>query len=245
VSADDVGLLDGLGCYTTSRIDDGRARWSERHCKRLGRDAQTLGLGELDPALAARAFAELGRAAFGAGQGIVRLQAGRADGRLQLIGLPRWVGEEPQSWTAATAPMPHPGRSAFRSVKLSGNPAIAWARRFARESAVNEALMYDADGYLIEGTRSNLFLVSAAGELCVPDLGRGGVRGLARDVILESGALTRIRNVSASEVRAGRELIAVNAIRGARPIIELDGEPVGEGRPGPWAAELDDILARS
>ena len=242
---DDVAYLDGLGCYTTARIDDGRARWSSRHCERLRRDARTLGLGELDPSLAARAFGELGRAAFGGGEGVVRVQAGRAAGRLQLVGIPRWVGEEPGSWTAATSPLPHPGRSAFCNVKLSGNPNVAWVRRFARERAVDEVLMCDADGYLIEGTRTNLFVVTSAGELCVPDLARGGVRGVARDVILESGAAAKVRNLSLSDVRTGRELIAVNAIRGARPVLALAGRPVGEGRPGPWATQLDELLGKS
>ena len=39
-----------------------------------------------------------------------------------------------------------------------------------------------------------------------------------------------------------RELIAVNAVRGARPVIELDGKPVGDGRAGPAALRLRKIL---
>ena len=33
-------------------------------------------------------------------------------------------------------------------------------------------------------------------------------------------------------VHAARELLAVNSVRGALPIVELDGGPVGDGEPG-------------
>ena len=62
---------------------------------------------------------------------------------------------------------------------------------------------------------------------------------------MQSGAGARARNISASEVSRCRELIALNSVRGARPVLELDGKPVGDGRPGPRAAELDSILAKA
>ena len=39
------------------------------------------------------------------------------------------------------------------------------------------------------------------------------------------------------------ELIAVNAVRGAKPITALDDNPVGNGAPGPWSERLADVLA--
>ena len=238
-------MLDGLGCYSTARITSGVARWGDRHTARLQRDARALGLGEVDAGDVARAFRELGLAAFGDGEGIVRLQVGQVAGRLQLVGIPRWVGAEPAAWKAASSPFPHTGRAPWGNVKLSGNPSLALVRRWTREQDVDEALIYDAEGYLIEGTRSNLFVVTQAGELCTPDLHRGGVRGIARDVAMQSGVRARVRNISANDVGHCRELIALNAVRGARPVLELDGEPVGDGRPGPRAAELDSILAKA
>jgi D-alanine transaminase len=245
VAADDVAFLDGLGCYTTARVAGGTPRWGARHADRLRRDARALGLGDVDAVSIARAFSELGAAAFGDGEGIIRLQASRANGRLQLIGIPRWLGAEPASWDAATSPLPHPGPTPWGNVKLSANPTLALIRLFARERAVDEALIFDADGYLIEGTRSNIFVVTQLGELCVPDLDRGGVRGLARDVLMESVPGVRTRHISAGEVATCRELIAVNSVRGARPVVELDGQPVADGRVGAFARQLDAILAKS
>ena len=244
LKVDDGAFLDGLGCYTTARISSGVASWCGRHIERLTRDALALHLGAVDPAQVARAFGELGEAAFSHGEGIIRLQASRSGGRLQLVGVPRWLGPEPDSWRAATSPLAHPGPAAWGNVKLSGNPALAVIRRWTAQQDVEEALIYDADGYLIEGTRSNLFVVTRDGTLGVPDLDRGGVRGIARDVVMEALPDARVRNLSAREIGDCRELIALNAVRGARPVIELDGKPVADGRPGPWAARLDAILAK-
>ena len=51
------------------------------------------------------------------------------------------------------------------------------------------------------------------------------------------------QDVSRETLHAARELVAVNAVRGARPITELDGRPVGNGRPGPLARQLALTLA--
>jgi len=33
-------------------------------------------------------------------------------------------------------------------------------------------------------------------------------------------------------------------VRGVRPVIAFDGRPVGDGKPGPWAARLDHAFRR-
>ncbi len=45
-------------------------------------------------------------------------------------------------------------------------------------------------------------------------------------------------------LRAAQEIIAVNAVRGARPVVELDGAPVADGRPGPWSERFAEALDR-
>jgi len=37
-------------------------------------------------------------------------------------------------------------------------------------------------------------------------------------------------------------IVALNAVRGARPIVRLDGRPVGAGAPGPLAGSLQTVL---
>lgn len=241
---DDASFLYGLGCYTTALIHRGSVVWRDRHVQRLSRDAAALGLGEVDSTEAARALALLARAAFGEGNGAVRLQATReASGPARLVGIPRWLGDEPPAWTAIVSTIAHPGAQDFSGAKVAGQPFYVLAREQARGRGADEAILFDRHGYLIEGTRSNLIVVDAEGVLTTPDLARGGVAGVARAVVRERVPELKVRNLGRAELRSARELIAINALRGARAVTRLDDAPVADGREGPWARRLSTLLA--
>ncbi|MEE9608979.1 MAG: aminotransferase class IV [Myxococcota bacterium] len=241
---DDSAFREGRGCYTTARICGGRPRFAKRHAQRLGRDAAALGLGEVDERAATRALEALGAAAFANRDGVVRLQASRdGDGRLHLVGVPREIGDEPAAWAAIVADFPHAGPGPYAGRKVTNHLLFALAADAARDAGVQEALLFDGEGRLVEGARSNLFVVSSSGRLSTPPLERGGVAGIAREVVLERVGEAESRDISRAELRSARELVAVNAVRGARPVTRLDGEPVGTAQPGPWAARLAQALA--
>jgi D-alanine transaminase len=69
------------------------------------------------------------------------------------------------------------------------------------------------------------------------------VAGIARDVALARVAGIEEREIAAAELRSAREIVALNAVRGAKPITRVDGAPVGDGRPGAWAERLAAALA--
>lgn len=241
--ADDGAYAEGRGCFTTARAVAGKPRRVERHVRRLCRDARQLGLEGVDAGLARRALEELCAAAFGDGDGIVRLQVSRAgDGRLHLVAVPRPLEPDKHVWTAVRSDVVHPGPRPYGGAKVSARLDQALARDAARAAGADEALLLDAGGRLIEGATSNLFAAGPDGGLATPDLARGGVAGIARELVLE-----RVPGIHVRDVREGeplRELIAVNAVRGAVPIVRVDGRDVGDGRPGPWAARLTAALER-
>lgn len=242
--ADDSAFLEGRGCYTSARVEDGRARFAERHVARLVEGARSLGLPELDPERVRRALEELARAAFGGGSGVVRLQASRdGEGRLHLVGVPRALGPEPRVWSAIALRVAHGGPGFAPGVKVSSRLTLALAADAARRAGADEALVVDAGGYLVEGARSSAFVALSPGSLATPPLARGAVAGIARSVVLERVAGIAEREIAEAELRGAREIVAVNAVRGARPIVRLDGAPVGDGQPGPWAQRLADALA--
>ncbi len=242
--ADDSAALEGRGCYTTARVAGGRVRFAERHARRLQRDAARLGVGRVEEAEVCRALAELGRAAFGAGEGIVRLQAScDRDGRVHLVGIPQGLGTDERCWEAIRAPFAHAGPTPYGGCKVSGNVIAALGRQAARAAGVQESLLFDGDERLVEGARSNLCVHTADGVLATPPLSRGAVAGIAREIAVERVAELVEDDVRACELASARELIAVNAVRGARSIVRLDGVTVGDGRPGPWAKRLDAALA--
>ena len=98
-------------------IQAGRPRFAARHARRLAQGAAELGLPRLEEAAVLRALAELAKAAFEGGDGIVRLEASRdGDGRLHLIGVPRALGAarlgvERACWRPSLTPAPSRARA--------------------------------------------------------------------------------------------------------------------------------------
>jgi branched-chain amino acid aminotransferase len=220
-------------------VRDGHVRYAGRHVRRLRRDAELVGLGTLDEALAERALKELAQAAFPSSEGIVSLEAGPdAAGALRVLGTTRPLGPERPTWEALTAPFPHEGPTRFAGAKLSLRGRLEQAAVFARAGGADEALLLDEILWLVEGTRTNLFVVSEEGELLTPPLARGAVAGIARELALERIDAAQSGDVSHETLSRAREVVCVNAVRGARPVVRLDGRDVGGGRPGPWAARL-------
>jgi branched-subunit amino acid aminotransferase/4-amino-4-deoxychorismate lyase len=223
----------------------GRPRFPERHAARIARSARELGLGEIDPAQVVEALRSLAQAAFGEGDGVVRIQASRdGDGQPHLVGVPRPLGEEPAAWSAIVLALSHAGAGPAPGLKVSSRLTLALAGDAARAAGADEALLLDGAGFLVEGSRSNVVVVPAEGGPVTPPDAAGGVSGIARGLALERVPELREAPVPEATLRNAREVIAVNAVRGARPIVTLDGAPVGDGKPGAWARALDEALGR-
>jgi branched-subunit amino acid aminotransferase/4-amino-4-deoxychorismate lyase len=209
---------------------------------RLVRDARALGLGALDPGDVRERLLAAGRASFGAeGVGVVRLEA-RVGG--ELVASTRPLGSEPAAWRAIVAAVIHPGPGPAPGAKRAAVPALAAAREEATVAGADEALLLDAAGLLVEGARSNLVLALADGRCVTPPRARGAVRGVALEAALSAGVALFEQDVARDALGEVREIVATNAVRGARPILALDGRPVGDERPGPLAAALAAALAR-
>jgi branched-subunit amino acid aminotransferase/4-amino-4-deoxychorismate lyase len=243
VRPDDSAYSEGRGCFSTVRIAAGRARFASRHVARLRSDVRELGLGSLDEATVLAALDDLSSAAFAGGDGIIRLQASRDATGLRLIGVPRAIGIDHAEWTAILVAEPHPGASSARGSKVTNRLTLGLASQAARSAGVDEAVLIDAAQQLVEGARSNLFCALADGTVATPPIASGAVAGIARAVCLERIPEIRERVISTTELKQVGELIAVNAVRGAKAITALDDEVVGNGTPGPWSVRLADVLA--
>jgi branched-subunit amino acid aminotransferase/4-amino-4-deoxychorismate lyase len=236
--------MRALGCYTGARATRGRVWYAERHARRLARDAALLGIGEVDRALVLRLLGELA-APSRVGQDLkLRVEAHRdAELGVRLRGAATALEPDPIAWRAVAGA--HPGPSPASSAKSTERGAYDGALAAARAAGAEEALLFDAAGHLVEGARTSVIVARADGGIATPPLARGAQAGIAREILLESLAELREDDVSAFELRRAREVVAVNAVRGARAIVALDGHPIGSGRPGPLCERLAAALARA
>jgi branched-subunit amino acid aminotransferase/4-amino-4-deoxychorismate lyase len=219
-------------------------RFGARVAARLARDAARLGLGALDADACLAALAGLGAERFGPREGIVRLEASRsAEGGVRIAASARELGPEPGAWEAVVGSAAHGGAGPLAGAKLSGDPRIAGARAEADAAGAQEALLFDAEGRLVEGARTNLVVALAGGRIVTPPRARGCVAGVALEVVRERVAELGEADLSRADVARALEIVATNAVRGAVPIVRLDGRPVGAGAPGPLAARLREVLA--
>jgi branched-subunit amino acid aminotransferase/4-amino-4-deoxychorismate lyase len=245
VSADDSAFAEGRGCYTSVRSRGGAPRFAAQHVRRLERGAHLLCLPKPDARALHHALTQLGRAAFGHGDGIVRLQLSRGgDGTLRVTGVPRELGVDRAPWRAITAPFPHPGAALPGGPKLTSRPLFAMAAEAARVAGADEALFFDATGRLVEGSRSNVVVRLRDGTLCTPPVERGAVAGVALEVMGAGLPTLRRRDLSRGALLEASAVIATNAVRGARALVSLDDAVLGADGPE-LAAELNALWEKA
>ena len=108
-------------------------------------------------------------------------------------------------------------------------------RQLAVDAGAVEAVLL-RDGLLTEGAASNIFAVKD-GVLLIPPKSDLILPGITYDVVLElaqkHGIRCEIRDVSEAELRSAQELWLSSSTREVLAITRLDGQAVGDGRPGP------------
>jgi branched-subunit amino acid aminotransferase/4-amino-4-deoxychorismate lyase len=224
-------------------VTGGRVERAERHVARLRRDAERLGLAPPDALDVEALFIESAHSAFANGDGVLRIEWSRTEeGAPRLEATPRALGAEPSTWRAGICEATHPGPEQRFNSKYVDVSAYDIARKQVAESQLDEMLLFDAAGLLVEGGRSNLIIVTESGMPVTPDLALGPVEGLGLAIVRENRPEVAFARLTEAEVRAARELMAVNAVRGVVPITEFDGARIADGQPGAWAAKLSNLF---
>src|SRR3990167_5111527 len=132
---------------------------------------------------------------------------------------------------AMTCPDIRWSRCDIKSVALLANVLL---RHEARLAGCDEAILI-RDGHVTEGATSNVFVVRD-GELLTPPLGPEVLGCITRDLIIELAHRhqmpVRETPVTVEMLTQADEIWISSSTRGARPVVLLDGQPVGDGRPG-------------
>ncbi len=115
----------------------------------------------------------------------------------------------------------------------------------ANVAGVDDAIMLDIFGFVSETNATNIFIIKKGEVLtphadsCLPGITRGNVIYLARanDIPLVE------RNVSLTEVYTADEMFTTGTVGELSPVLEVDGRQIGNGKPGPMTARLQELYA--
>jgi D-alanine transaminase len=151
-------------------------------------------------------------------------------------------------------PDPKLGRDGIAVITI---PDIRWQRRDiksialvpnvlgkqqAREAGAYEAWQVERDGRITEGTSTNAWIVTAADAVVTRAADTAILNGVTRAAILDimrrEGYQLVERPFTVAEAKAAREAFLTSTTAELLPVVNIDGTPVGEGKPGPLSLKL-------
>jgi branched-chain amino acid aminotransferase len=259
VSVYDRGFLYGDGVFETLRVYQGKIFKAREHISRLFRSVKAISLAiPVTPEDIQKILTET-------------LEANRLrDARLRITisrGLDE-VGFEPKTSSSPTIVVVaeefsgHPEILYERGVNIavvktrkipaiSLNPQIKslnylnplLAKMESQKMGVFEGILLNQEGYLCEGTVSNLFLVKE-GHLLTPAPFCGILEGITRQTVLEmaqkSGIPVKEENLRPEEIFGADECFLTNTMMELMPAVKISGlaaqpevYPIGDGCVGP------------
>jgi branched-chain amino acid aminotransferase len=262
ISVFDHGFLYGEGIYETLRTYNGQPFLFDQHMRRLRNSAGMLALAVplTDAEIDAR-FRETMRAA-GLGdhpdrEAYIRILVTRGIGELSYDP----AATPTPSIVVIVKPNAHPPRDVFeRGVRVSlvgvvrnqpstVNPLIksnsllnnALGMQEALRRGGYEGVMRNYKGELAECTQSNLFIVKDGAAL-TPPLDAGLLPGITRAFLFEVGAEAGIPVREAvlrdADLFGADESFLTSTTREVVPIVQVDDQTIGRGRPGPITQAL-------
>ncbi|MDE2180619.1 MAG: aminotransferase class IV [candidate division NC10 bacterium] len=258
VSAFDRGFSYGDGLFETIRAYAGWVFGLERHLARLKKGADQIGIPfEGDVGKWRQVMGELlRRNRLHGADASLRLTVTRGSDVLGSLLPP----DAPPSPTLLLVARPLDAGIAERQQVGVGAVTVHWGSPFnplqiksldylynmlamthAKREGAQEALFVGADGCVIEGTTSNLFLISQE-ILTTPHEGSGLLPGITREVVIElakrEGLIVREAPIPLDEALSADEAFLTGSLKEITPLISVDGGRIGTGSLGPVTRRL-------
>lgn len=239
ISLFDPGFLYGDGIFETLRTYHGEIWQLEDHLARLVQSARMRGwkLSWNAEELAAAVQKTVRKNNYPDSRIRITITPGAKQPTLfiwvqPLEKLPHSVYE--RGVPAITFPLERP----FPQMKTISMQPLLIARSEMRKKKAFDALLINHKGNITEGTWTNVFIVKRK-VLITPRL--GVLLGTTRDIILKiARPLFRIKldDITRRELIHADECFLTNSPKGIVPVVRIDSEKVGTGRPGPVTRHL-------
>jgi branched-chain amino acid aminotransferase len=117
------------------------------------------------------------------------------------------------------------------------------AKRMAVKSGFEEALMFDPQGMVAEGTGENIFIVKN-GVVRTPPLAAAILAGITRDTTIqllrEQGVEVREEMIARDELYVADEVFLTGTAAEITPVRDIDHRKIGRGEAGPLTRRLQE-----
>jgi 4-amino-4-deoxychorismate lyase len=258
--ADDEAFLRGRAAFETLRVYGGRPFRLDDHLDRLAGSADRIGLPPADRA-GLRDAAEAALEAAAVEDAVLRFYwtPGR-EGRGRPLGL-ALVSAVPDGYDELRARgqrlvaldlgvvvgAQQSARWLLGGVKSTSYAVNMAAEAEAKARGADDAVFVSHEGIVLEGPVTNVWW-RVGRTLFTPSLDLGILAGITRATLCEEagrlGYEVREGAFELGELAGGEEAFTSSSVREVMPAVELDGAPIGDGAPGPAAAELQRVLRR-
>ena len=259
VSIFDRGFLMADGVYEVTSVLQGKLIDFEGHAQRLKRSLDALDMAMPMPIdellgvhreLVARNVIE---------EGMIYLQVTRGSAGDRDFTFPD-PEETPVTLVMFTQNKPGLADSpaAKTGIKVISIDDIRWGRRdiktvqllypsmgkmMAKKAGADDAWMVQ-DGFVTEGTSNNAYIVKN-GQIITRALSNDILHGITRSAVLRFAQEAQMelveRNFTIDEAQSADEAFVTSASTFVMPVVEIDGQTLGAGMPGPIAARLREI----
>ncbi|MES9935596.1 MAG: aminodeoxychorismate lyase [Sedimenticola sp.] len=239
ISVLDRGLQYGDGLFETISVIQGTPCLWQGHMARLESGCQRLGIPTPDQE---QLLTECRRVSEETDRCVVKIIITRGEGGQgycppqqpmpsRIVYRTTWP-ERPEQWQTEGV------KIRLCTTKLASAPSFAGIKHLNRlpqvmarsewdDPDIAEGLMLDEQENVIEGTMSNLFLVTK-GALLTPSLDRCGVAGVMQDKVIEVasklGLPVTSAEISLDTLRGAEALFLTNSVIGIWPVKEVSGQ---------------------
>ncbi len=153
--------------------------------------------------------------------------------KIQLYPEEKYTAGLKMATCATRRPTPAALSPAVKSLNYLNN---VMAKVEALNAGADEGLMLNEQGYVAECTGDNIFVIRR-GRISTPPVSAGALPGITRDTIFgiaeELGSPVVEESLTRYEIYTADECFLTGTAAEVIPAVELDGRPIGDGKPGP------------
>ncbi|WP_321420110.1 branched-chain-amino-acid transaminase [uncultured Methanomethylovorans sp.] len=110
----------------------------------------------------------------------------------------------------------------------------------ANEKGGDEAIFFDSNGYLSEGSGDNIFIIKNGKVYTPPTINnlKGITRATAIELLEEMKIPISVENLGMFDLYTADEIFVTGTAAEAAPLVKVDGRKIGTGKPGPITKKM-------